>query len=68
MTCVAGETIAIAVDYNGFISTRLVTTFEWYVVTDGGDALEGTCVVNGLQERNVYTVVTSSVAALSLAV
>jgi hypothetical protein len=55
LTCVEGETISITADGSiRFSSARY--DLGWYVATDGGDALDGTCVVNGLQQRNEYKV------------
>jgi hypothetical protein len=54
-TCVLGETFTLTLDGSIFLSSG-VFDLGWYVGTDAGDALEGTCAVNGLQAGNVYKV------------
>jgi uncharacterized repeat protein (TIGR01451 family) len=55
-TCERGQVINL--DLSGsirFNSARF--DLGWYVATDGGDALDGSCVVNGLQQAAKYNVV-----------
>ncbi len=47
-TCVPGETIVVSVDAS-IILTGKRSDVGWYVASDGGDALVGTCVTSGLQ-------------------
>lgn len=55
MTCVRGETITVNVSSSIFLeSTRY--DLGWYIAADDGDALEGVCIVNGLQEAYAYNV------------
>jgi hypothetical protein len=56
MSCVKGEQVLVNIDASiHFASGRY--DIGWYVATDGGDSLNGTCVVNGLQEGTAYSVV-----------
>jgi uncharacterized membrane protein len=53
ITCVAGEKVKVSVTaVINIASSR--SDLGWYVAADGGDALEGTCIVNGLQEMYDY--------------
>lgn len=55
-TCEAGQVITVDVDGSiRFTSARY--DLGWYVATDGGDALDGSCAVNGLQKQASYSVV-----------
>ena len=55
ITCVLGEMVNVSVTAAINIeSTR--SDLGWYVAADGGDALEGKCIVNGLQEMFDYTI------------
>lgn len=54
-SCVIGDEITLDID----ATIRLSSTrydVGWYVATDGGDSLTGTCVVNGFQDPNEYKV------------
>lgn len=54
-TCVLGQEITLDID----ATIRLSSTrydVGWYIATDGGDSLTGTCVVNGFQDPNEYKV------------
>ena len=54
-TCVAGDKVTITVDALVKIAgTR--KDFGYYIAVDGGDALRGTCSVNGFQNGNSYPV------------
>lgn len=58
-SCELGETITVSI--NGLIMlSRGVFDLGWYVGTDAGDALEGTCAVNGLQREFEYKVVNAA--------
>lgn len=56
-SCILGEMITLTVDASIHIGPTSLFDLGWYVATDGGNALEGTCVVNGLQNGNTYDVV-----------
>ena len=49
-TCGIGETITLTLDATINIDSSR-NDLGWYIATDGGDALTGTCVVNGLQDN-----------------
>jgi hypothetical protein len=57
MTCKLDESITISFD--GSIRMMKARKFDvgFYVATDGGDALTGTCAVTGLQSSKTYKVV-----------
>lgn len=59
-SCTVDETITISID--GSIRMLKSQKFDvgLYIATDGGDALTGTCAVNGLQDGNTYNVVDSA--------
>jgi uncharacterized repeat protein (TIGR01451 family) len=46
--CMPGESITLTVDASIFVNGAR-SDVGWYVATDGGDALVGTCVTNGLK-------------------
>jgi hypothetical protein len=50
MSCSAGETITISFDGSIRMMKELKYDVGYYIATDGGDALSGTCAVNGLQQ------------------
>jgi hypothetical protein len=55
MSCILGDMIKVTVKAAISVeSTR--NDLGWYVAADDGDALEGTCVVNGLQHSYEYQV------------
>ena len=57
MSCTLGEMVTVTVSASiHFDSSRY--DLGWYVAADAGDALEGTCIVNGLHEDYEYDVVT----------
>jgi uncharacterized repeat protein (TIGR01451 family) len=56
-TCMPGESIAVTVDANIFVNGAR-SDVGWYVAADGGDALVGKCVTDGLSNfRAGYNVV-----------
>lgn len=55
-TCELGETITVSID-GSIVLAGDVYDLGWYVGADAGDALEGTCAVNGLQRQFEYQVV-----------
>jgi uncharacterized repeat protein (TIGR01451 family) len=56
MTCKPGEQVILTVDASIQISGPR-NDVGWYVAKDGGDALTGQCIVNGLQDNGaVYNV------------
>lgn len=58
-SCVEGQMFNATIE----ASIRLVSArydVGWYIATDGGDSLDGTCVINGFQENHTYTVVESA--------
>jgi hypothetical protein len=56
VTCKAGETVTVTVDSNILIEGER-SDLGWYVAVDGGDALTGTCAVNGLHQSSSYSYV-----------
>lgn len=56
-SCTADGTSTITISIEGAITmTQGVNDLGWYIATDGGDAMTGSCVINGLQEGNTYDV------------
>lgn len=54
-TCLSDGSATITISLEGSIQvTESVNDLGWYIATDGGDAMTGTCAVNGLQEGNTY--------------
>jgi hypothetical protein len=58
LTCAPGDSLTISVDASIMV-TKSINDLGWYIATDGIDALEGTCVTNGLQQGNAYAVLGS---------
>lgn len=58
-TCIQGETITVSINASVYFQSSRYDV-GWYVATDGGDSLDGTCAVNGLQKGNQYSVVDDS--------
>lgn len=57
-TCKKGETVIVDI----MASVRMESQrfdFGWYIATDGGDALTGTCAVKSLEEPSKYDIVPS---------
>jgi hypothetical protein len=65
--CVVGDLVSITIDASIMVGSS-VYDLGWYIATDGGDALEGTCVKNGLQQRNAYSVLDQTSTATAGAV
>lgn len=55
-SCTEGEEIEVTIDGTIRIQNGGHSDVGWYVAVDGGDALTGKCVVNGLQQGNQYLV------------
>jgi uncharacterized repeat protein (TIGR01451 family) len=55
ITCILGEMVNVSVTAAINIASSR-SDLGWYVAADGGDALEGKCIVNGLQEMFDYTI------------
>jgi hypothetical protein len=55
LKCSQGEPITITINATLRIAGPR-RDLGWYVATDGGDALDGQCVVNGLQKGNAYPI------------
>ena len=54
-SCLADGIATITISLEGSIEVASsVNDLGWYVATDGGDAMTGSCVINGLQEGNTY--------------
>jgi hypothetical protein len=69
LACTADGKSTVKVSLEGSIRmTQGVNDLGWYIATDGGEAMTGRCIVNGLQEGNTYEVVggRSNVAAGSV--
>ena len=56
LTCSQNEMITVTIDASMRMPSGPRFDLGWYVATDGGDALEGTCVVNGFMQGNSYEV------------
>ena len=53
ITCVLGSLVNVSVSaFISIASTR--SDLGWYIAADGGDALEGNCIVEGLEEQYKY--------------
>jgi hypothetical protein len=59
MTCKPGEQITLTVDASIQIAGPR-NDVGWYVAKDGGDALTGQCIVNGLQDNGAIYNVTNA--------
>jgi hypothetical protein len=58
LSCTADGKSTVKVSFEGSITmTESVNDLGWYIATDGGDAMTGLCIANGLQEGNTYDVV-----------
>jgi hypothetical protein len=55
--CKVGEKITVTVKASIRLTNGPKYDMGYYVSTDGGDALDGTCIVNGLQDKVDYKVV-----------
>lgn len=56
MSCTLGDSLTITVEGSILIQNGGKFDLGWYVASDGGDALLGTCIVNGIQNGNPYDV------------
>ena len=55
ITCVLGSYVNVSVSaFISLASTR--SDLGWYIAADGGDALEGNCIVEGLEEAYTYRI------------
>lgn len=60
-SCTSDGSATITISVEGAITmTQNVNDLGWYIATDGGDAMTGSCVLNGLQEGNTYDVESES--------
>jgi uncharacterized repeat protein (TIGR01451 family) len=54
-SCTVGSSITLSVNASIHFNAARYDP-AWYVATDGGDALTGTCAINGLVQGNTYSV------------
>ena len=59
MSCTLGEMVTVTLSASIHLDSSRYD-LGWYVAADDGDALEGTCIVKGLQKGYEYNVVASS--------